>query len=333
VRGVNGAVAEPRVRIDDRLNGSAGADLAAEVRDGLTRAPLKELPPKLFYDARGSDLFDRITQLPEYYPTRCERAILNRRAPEIVAAARASELIELGSGSASKTRALLFAMAGAGGLRRYVPVDVSAEPVERCAEELCEIYPGLEVHGLIGDFHHDLVHVPSGDHRLFAFLGGTIGNFPPSDRVDFLGSLSELMGADDRLLLGTDLVKDVATLEAAYDDAAGVTAEFNLNALRVVNRELGANFPLDRFEHRAFFDERESWIEMRLRSRDAVVVDVPGAGIEVAFEVGEEIRTEVSAKFTEARVEHDLAAAGLTLERFWTDDAGWFALSLARPAG
>ncbi|HKP89250.1 MAG TPA: L-histidine N(alpha)-methyltransferase [Thermoleophilaceae bacterium] len=329
---MTGALAEPRIRIDDRLNGSAGADLAAEVRDGLTRAPLKQLPSKLFYDARGSELFDQITLQPEYYPTRCERSILNRRAPEIVTAAGAVELIELGSGSASKTRALLFAMAGAGTLRRYVPVDVSAEPVERSAEELCEIYPGLEVHGLIGDFHHDLVHLPPGERRLFAFLGGTIGNFLPSERVDFLGGLSELMGPGDRLLLGTDLVKDVATLEAAYDDAAGVTAEFNRNALRVVNRELGADFQVERFEHRACFDAHESWIEMRLRSLDAVVVDVPGAGIEVALEAGEEIRTEISAKFTQARVEHDLAAAGLTLERFWTDDAGWFALSLARPA-
>jgi L-histidine N-alpha-methyltransferase len=330
VRGVTGAVAESRVRIDDRRGGSAGADLAAEVRDGLTRAPLKELPPKLFYDARGSELFEAITLLPEYYPTRCERSILNRRAPEIVEASGADELVELGSGSASKTRALLFAMAGAGTLRRYVPVDVSAEPVERCAEELCEVYPGLEVHGLIGDFHHDLAHLPDGERRLFAFLGGTIGNFMPHERLDFLAGLSELMGPGDRLLLGTDLVKDVATLEAAYDDAAGVTAEFNRNALRVVNRELGADFPVERFEHRAFFDERGSWIEMRLRSLDAVVVNVPGAGIEVAFEPGEEIRTEISAKFTRARVEHDLAAAGLTLERFWTDDAEWFGLSLAR---
>jgi L-histidine N-alpha-methyltransferase len=327
---MTGALAESRIRIDDRLNGSAGADLAAEVRDGLTRAPLKELPSKLFYDARGSELFDRITQLPEYYPTRCERSILNRHAPEMVAAAGAHELIELGSGSASKTRALLFAMAGAGTLERYVPVDVSAEPVERSAAELCEVYPGLEVHGLIGDFHHDLVHLPDGERRLFAFLGGTIGNFLPNDRLDFLAGLADLMGPGDRLLLGTDLVKDAGTLEAAYDDAEGVTAEFNRNALHVVNRELDADFRVERFEHSAFFDERQSWIEMRLRSLDAVVVNVPGAGIEVAFEPGEEIRTEISAKFTQARVEHDLAAAGLTLERFWTDDAGWFGLSLAR---
>jgi L-histidine N-alpha-methyltransferase len=333
VRGVTDALAEPRIRIDDRLEGAAGEDTATQVRDGLSKAPLKELPSKLFYDAHGSELFERITQLPEYYPTRCERSILNRRAPEIVAAAQAEELIELGSGSASKTRALLFAMAGADALRRYVPVDVSAVPVQRCAEELSVVYPGLEVHGLIGDFHHDLVHLPDGERRLFAFLGGTIGNFFPEERVEFLAELCELMGPDDRLLLGTDLVKDVAVLEAAYDDSAGVTAEFNRNALRVVNHELGADFPVERFEHRAFFDERESWIEMRLRSLDDVVVSVPGAGIEVAFDSGDEIRTEISAKFTPARVERELAEAGLRLADFWTDDGGLFGLSLSAPSG
>jgi L-histidine N-alpha-methyltransferase len=333
VRGVTHLLAEPRIRIDDRLNGSAGADIGTEVRDGLSRSPLKELPTKLFYDDYGSELFERITQLPEYYPTRCERSILNRRAPEIVAASGAEELIELGSGSASKTRALLFAMAGADALRRYVPVDVSAAPVERCAEELSEVYPGLEVHGLIGDFLYDLVHLPDGQRRLFVFLGGTIGNFVPHERIEFLAELRDLMGPADRLLLGTDLVKDVAVLEAAYDDAAGVTAEFNRNALRVVNRELGADFPVERFQHRAFFDERQSWIEMRLRSLDDVVVSVPGAGIEVAFDAGDEIRTEISAKFTPALVESELAEAGLRLVEFWTDDAGLFGLSLSAPSG
>jgi L-histidine Nalpha-methyltransferase len=332
VRGVTGVLTASRIRIDDRLSEADRDDIAAVVRDGLTRAPLKELPPRLFYDGYGSDLFDRITQLPEYYPTRCERSILNRRAPEIVAATGAEELVELGSGSASKTRALLFAMAGAGTLRRYVPVDVAAEPVERSARELCEIYPGLEVHGLIGDFHSDLVHLPDGERRLFAFLGGTIGNFLPGERVDFLVELRDRMGPGDRLLLGTDLVKDAAVLEAAYDDSAGVTAEFNLNALRVVNRELGADFPLDRFEHRAFFDPERSWIEMRLRSLDDVIVRVPGAGIEVAFDAGEEIRTEISAKFTRERVEADLRAADLALETFWTDDQGYFGLSLSAPS-
>jgi L-histidine N-alpha-methyltransferase len=331
VRGVTDVLAEPRIRIDDRLSDTAREDIGTEVRDGLTRSPLKELPPKLFYDARGSELFDRITQLPEYYPTRCERSILNRRAPEIVASSGAEELIELGSGSASKTRALLFAMAGAGSLRRYVPVDVSAEPVERSAEQLCEAYPGLEVHGLIGDFHCDLVHLPAGERRLFAFLGGTVGNLYPSERLDFMGELCDLMGGDDRLLLGTDLVKDPAVLEAAYDDSAGITAEFNRNALRVVNRELGADFPVERFEHHALYDRERSWIEMRLRSLDDVVVSVPGAGIEVAFDAGDEIRTEISAKFTPAGLERELDEADLVLDALWTDDEDRFAVSLSSP--
>ena len=330
---MSNVVAEPRIRIDDRLNGSAGGDIAAEVREGLTRDGLKELPPKLFYDERGSELFDRITELPEYYPSRCERAILNRRSPEIVEACEAEELVELGSGSASKTRALLYAMAGAGSLRRYVPVDVSPAPVERSAEELCAIYPGLEVHGLIGDFHCDLVHLPDGERRLFAFLGGTIGNFHPAERVDFLAGLCALMGPDDRLLLGTDLVKDVEVLEAAYNDSEGVTAEFNRNALQVVNRELEADFEPDRFEHVAFFNEDDSWIEMRLRSTERCAVRVPGAGIEVGLAPGEEIRTEISTKFTREQVRDDLAAAGLRLNSFFTDDDGLFGLSVSAPAG
>ena len=324
--------AEPRIRIDDRVNGSSGNGLADEVRDGLSR-PLKELPPKLFYDDRGSRLFDRITQLPEYYPTRCEREILNRRAPEIVAASQAEELVELGSGFASKTRALLYAMAGAGTLRRYVPVDVSQLVVERCAEELCEIYPGLVVHGLIGDFKRDLEHIPDGERRMFAFLGGTIGNLHADERLRFFREIRELMGGDDTLLLGTDLVKDVDELEAAYNDAEGVTGEFNLNVLEVLNRELGADFPLDRFEHVAFFNEDESWIEMRVRSLDDRVVHVPGAGIDVELAAGEDIRTEISTKFTRGRVAGDLAEAGLRLNEFWTDVGDRFGLSLASPFG
>ena len=312
------------VAIDNRLVPAGIEDLAAEVREGLSR-PLKELPPKLFYDARGSELFDRITELPEYYPTRCEREILERRASEIVSGVE--ELVELGSGSATKTRVLL----ATGAISRYVPVDVSESVVERCAEELRAAHPGLRVHGLIGDFDRDLVHLPDGERRLFAFLGGTIGNFHPPARAEFLGMLRELMGPDDRLLLGTDLVKDRAQLEAAYDDSAGVTAEFNRNALRVVNRELGADFPPERFEHVAFFDDAESRIEMRLRSLDARVVSVPAADIEVELDEGEDIRTEISTKFTPGRVEAELAGAGLELRELWTDAGGRFALSLSAP--
>ena len=302
--------------------------LAREVREGLMRQ-LKELPPKLFYDARGSQLFDRITTLPEYYPSRAEREILNRRAPEIVAESGARELVELGSGTASKTRALLYAMAGAGTLRRYVPFDVDQSVVETCAEELVAAYPGLAVHGLVGDFGRHLGHIPDGEARLFAFLGGTIGNLYPRERAGFLASLGRTMGPRDRLLVGTDLVKDRAVLEAAYNDSEGVTAEFNRNVLHVVNARLGADFDPDAFEHFAFFDEANSWIEMRLRAKGRQRIWIEGADLEVCFEDGEELRTEISAKFTRKAIEVELADAGLVLDDFHTDESGLFGLTSA----
>jgi gamma-glutamyl hercynylcysteine S-oxide synthase len=305
--------------------------LADDVREGLTRE-LKELPPKYFYDDRGSELFDRITTLPEYYPTRAEREILNRRAPEIVRGSRAAELVELGAGRASKTRALLYAMAGEGTRRRYVPLDVSQATVESCAAELIELYPGLEVHGVVGDFGRDLARVPAGQRRLFAFLGGTIGNLFPDERAAFLVQLRKLMLPNDRLLIGTDLVKDRSVLEAAYNDSQGVTAEFNRNVLRVVNDGLGANFAPEAFEHVAFFDEANSWIEMRLRANGAQSVRIQGADLELTFEDGEEIRTEISAKFTRDAVRAELAAAGLLLDDFFTDEHGLFGLAVARHA-
>ena len=247
-----GALAAPRVRIESHLDGAQAREImAAEVREGLARE-LKEVEPKYFYDARGSRLFDRITQLPEYYPTRCERAILNRHAPELVRLAGGRELVELGSGTASKTRALLYAMAGAGTLRRYVPFDVDASVVERCADELSSLYPGLEVHGVVGDFERHLAALPEGDRRLVAFLGGTIGNLHPGERAAMLAALGELLGPSDRLLLGTDLVKDPALLEAAYDDREGVTAAFNRNLLRVLTAERDGDSRVRAFQHRAF---------------------------------------------------------------------------------
>jgi L-histidine N-alpha-methyltransferase len=310
--------------------GGAPRSLAEEVRDGLGRA-LKELPPKYFYDERGSQLFDTITTLPEYYPTRCEREILNRRAPEIVAETGARELVELGSGMASKTRALLYAMAGAGTLRRYVPFDVDPSVVEACAAELTELYPGLAVHGLVGDFGSgsDLDRIPDGDGRLFAFLGGTIGNLHPPERARFLERVAGLMTDGDRLLIGTDLVKERAVLEAAYNDSAGVTAEFNRNVLRVLNESLDADFDPAAFEHVAFFDEANSWIEMRLRAKGAQTVRIEGAALEVTFEDGEELRTEISAKFTRDAVERELRTAGMRLDDFHTDDGGLFGLAVA----
>src|SRR5919197_1653465 len=273
---------ESSIEIDSYLDGSALDSMADDVRAGLSREP-KELPPKYFYDERGSELFDRITELPEYYPTRCERAILNRRGPVIVDPAGANELVELGSGSASKTRALLFAMAGAGMLERYLPLDVSESVVERSAEDLAEIYPGLQVHGVVGDFEQHLDLVPVGGRPLVAFLGGTIGNFYPDARARFLARVRELLGSEGRLLLGTDLVKDVRVVEAAYNDPSGVTAEFNRNVLHAINRELDADFDPEAFDHVAFFDSGESWIEMRLRARGEQHVSISGADLEVVI--------------------------------------------------
>jgi L-histidine Nalpha-methyltransferase len=304
--------------------------LADDVRRGLARR-LKELPPKYFYDERGSGLFDRITSLPEYYPTRCEREILNRHAPAIIERSGADELVELGSGTASKTRALLYAMAGQGRLERYVPFDVDESVVQASASELVQAYPGLRVHGVVGDFGRDLGQIPNGDRRLFAFLGGTIGNLYPDERAAFLSRLREVMGPDDRLVIGTDLVKDRSVLEAAYNDSAGVTAEFNRNVLRVINAGLGADFNPEAFEHVAFFDEANSWIEMRLRANGAQAVRIGSTGLEVRFADGEEIRTEISAKFTRDAVADELHGAGLALDDFFTDSAGLFGLAFASP--
>jgi L-histidine Nalpha-methyltransferase len=294
-----------QIRIESFLSEADERTLADDVLDGLTR-PFKELPPKHFYDARGSELFERISKLPEYYPTRAEREILERYADEIVERTGASELVELGSGSAEKARILLDAMNRAGQLRRYVPLDVSQHALEDAARELVEEYDGLRVDGVVGDFERHLDSVPERESgvRIVALLGGTIGNF--------------------------HLVKDPAVLEAAYNDSEGVTAEFNRNLLHVINRELDADFTPEAFEHVAFFDREHEWIEMRLRARRPQTVLIARLGLRVEFAAGEELRTEISAKFTRSRVESDLAAAGLELERWYTDSQERFALSLIR---
>lgn len=322
------------VVIESWLSDMDERSLANDVLDGLTR-PFKELPPKHFYDSRGSELFERICELPEYYPTRSERSILESRSAEIVAATGAGELVELGSGAADKARILLEAMADAGTLRRYVPLDVSETVVRGAAAELIEEHPGLTVHGVIGDFERHLDCVPAPIEsvgRIVALLGGTIGNFPPGTRRRLLRSVASLLGPEDRLLLGTDLVKDPAVIEAAYDDSAGVTAEFNRNVLHVINRELDADFTPEEFDHIAFFDRRHEWVEMRLRARRPCSVRIGDLSLRVDFAAGEELRTEISAKFTRARIEADYDAAGLALDRWYTDDDGRFALSLARLA-
>ncbi|MGW8889286.1 L-histidine N(alpha)-methyltransferase [Streptomyces sp. NPDC055749] len=301
------------------------AALRADVLNGLNRQP-KTLPPKWFYDALGSELFEEITRLPEYYPTRAEREILVDRASQIAEASGARTLIELGSGSSDKTRHLLDALPG---LHTYVPVDVSESALKGAADVLLAERPGLSVHALIADFTHVLRLPDTPGPRLVAFLGGTIGNLLPEEREQFLHSVRELLSPGDSLLLGTDLVKDEATLVAAYDDAAGVTAAFNKNVLSVVNRELGADFPLADFDHVAVWDPRLEWIEMRLRARRALTVKIPEVDLVVTFDAGEEMRTEVSAKFRQEGVRSELADAGLRLDHWWTDKAGRFALSLA----
>jgi L-histidine N-alpha-methyltransferase len=316
--------------VETRLRAGEERSLAYDVMDGLTR-PFKELPPKHFYDTEGSLLFDRICSLPEYYPTRCERAILTERSADIVARTGASELVELGSGMPDKSRYVLDAMRAAGTLDRYVPFDVSEHVVGLAAERLAEDYPGLRVHGVVGDFERHLDAIPPADGgtRIVAFLGGTIGNFLPGSRRRFLRSLSKTLRPGDRLLLGTDLVKDAAIIEAAYNDSEGVTAAFNKNVLAVVNRELGADFDLDAFEHVAFYDRQQEWIEMRLRALAPQVVRIGELDLTVHFAHREEMRTEISAKFTRERLAGDLEGAGLDLEAMYRDPDGLFALTLA----
>ncbi len=321
------------IAIDIHLDADAAAKMAADVRAGLCVYP-KEVAPKYFYDDRGSRLFEQITELPEYYPTRAERQILERRSTEIHAAAGCpSTLIELGSGSAAKTRRLLEAMRAAGSLHPYVPVDISEEITERTAAELVDEYPGLDVHGLVCDFEQHLERVPHGtDRRMIAFLGGTIGNLYPRERHAFLERIRALLGPEDHLLLGTDLIKDRIRLEAAYNDPAGVTAEFNKNVLAVLNNQLGADFDLDAFEHVARYDAEAERMDIRLRALADQEVRLDGLDLEISFAAGEEMRTEISTKFTRERLESVYAGAGLELRGWFTDDAGDYALSLAGPA-
>ena len=304
--------------------------LEADVRAGLSATP-KTLPPKWFYDDRGSELFDEITRLPEYYPTRAERNILRDRADAIAKATGADTLVELGSGTSDKTRLLLDAFADAGTLRRFVPFDVSEETLRSAASAIAGEYRDIEVHAVVGDFEHHLDQIPTGGRRVVAFLGSTIGNFAPAERAAFLSEVGGSLAPGDSLLLGTDLVKDVGRLIAAYDDAAGVTAEFNRNVLRVLNRTLAADFDIDSFVHIARWDPIEEWIEMRLRADGAQKVVIDRLGMDVQFADGEELRTEISAKFRHEGVERELAAAGLQLTEWWTDTAGDFALSLSTP--
>ncbi len=310
---------------------------AAEWREGIAAAALRSLtadPPYIdpvwFYDERGSALFDAITRLPEYYPTRAERALLVAHAGEI-ARCEADTLVELGSGTSDKTTVLLDAMVATGGLERYVPFDVSEETLRYASALLAEQYPGLAVHGVVGDFHRHLGEIPGGGRRMVAFLGSTIGNLLPSERRRFLVDMDCILDRHDRLLLGIDLVKDPARLLAAYDDDAGVTAEFNRNALRVLNEALGSNFDPEAFEHVAVWDDEQRWIEMRLRATSDQEVKVPGLDDLLRFASGDELRTEISAKFNVEESAAELHDAGFVVEKVWTGDNEDFALLLASP--
>lgn len=325
------------ISIDVHLDADGAARMARDVRMGLMMEP-KELSPKYFYDDLGSQLFEQITELPEYYPTRAERSILAQRSAEIVdAAGSPSTLIELGSGSASKTRHLLDAMQDSGCLDTYVPVDISEQITRDTATDLLAEYPGLHIHGVVCDFERDLERLASAGRergqgpRLIAFLGGTIGNLYPDARREFLARIAASMRPEDRLLLGTDLTKERRRLEAAYDDSRGVTAAFNKNVLTVLNREFDGDFDLDAFEHVARYDSREARIDIRLRSTRDQTIRLQGLDLDVLFASGEEMRTEISCKFTQHRLAHAYAGSGLELAGWFTDSDRDYALSLAAP--
>jgi L-histidine N-alpha-methyltransferase len=307
---------------------SAASALRRDVRDGLTQTP-KSLPPKWFYDSVGSDLFDQITRLPEYYPTRAEAEILRSRSAEIAVASGADTLVELGSGTSEKTRMLLDALRDSGSLRRFVPFDVDAGVLNAAGAAIQREYPGIEIDAVCGDFEEHLDEIPRAGRRLVAFLGSTIGNLTPGPRAAFLSALSATLQPGDSLLLGTDLVKDVGRLVRAYDDSAGVTAKFNRNVLAVVNRELDADFDLDAFEHIARWNAGEERIEMWLRATSAQRIHIAALNLAVEFGADEEMLTEVSCKFRPGGVEAELAAAGLRRTHWWTDPAGDFGLSLS----
>ena len=304
--------------------------LRRDVVEGLQASP-KRLQQKWFYDDRGSELFDAITRLPEYYLTRREREILYSEAATLARITQADTLVELGSGTSEKTLLLLDGLSQQGTLTRYVPFDVSEATLRTAAHGIAERYPGVSVHAVVGDFNRHLEHLPADGRRVLAFLGSTIGNLHPAERASFLNSVRATLTSGDWLLLGTDLVKDRARLESAYNDSAGVTADFNVNILSVLNRALGASFDPDKFEHLARFDPTNNWIEMLLRARDDHTVEIDDIGLEVSFATGETIQTEISTKFRRDGVEAELEMAGFAVERWWTDSHGDFALSLSRP--
>ncbi|MFQ6399183.1 L-histidine N(alpha)-methyltransferase [Nocardia sp. KC 131] len=319
---------EPKIDIQ-LTEAEMRAMLCADVRRGLS-GPRKWLPSKWFYDARGSKLFDAITELPEYYPTRTERALLHTSAVEIaIAAAGAAELVELGSGSSEKTRLLLSSLSERGSLRSYVPLDVSESALRAAVGWINEEFPQLEIHAMVSDFTNKLDRLPCRGRRIIVLLGGTLGNLTPAERAEFFGRIHEVLHTGEQLLLGVGLVTDPAVMVPAYDDAAGVTAEFNRNILQVVNNRLGADFEPDRFAHVALWDADNEWIEMRLEATVDMTVTVADLDLVIEFAAGEQLRTEISAKFRLTAFYDELAAAGFRVQRSWTDPADRFAVVLA----
>ena len=318
---------EIEVHLED--SGTLGS-MPDEVREGLTASP-KWLPSKYFYDERGSELFERITRLPEYYLTRAELSILRSQARRIARITGFEELVELGSGAATKTRVLIDAGLDEGSLRRFTPVEVSLEIAERAAHAMALRYPDLDIHAVVGDFEKHLGRVPDGGRRMVAFLGSTIGNFIETDAIGFLRKIRSLLDDSDWLLLGTDLVKEARRLEAAYNDEQGVTADFNRNILQVINRHLGADFEPRRFEHVSYFADQKSRIESYLCSTIDQNVRLEDLNLDVMFVENEMLLTEVSCKYDRGKVARMLELAGLQLVHWFTDDENQFALSLARP--
>jgi L-histidine N-alpha-methyltransferase len=307
------------------------AQLLEDVHHGFT-SYRKHLPSQYFYDELGSDLFEQITQLSEYYLTRAETEILTEHADEIMQRVQPRELIELGSGSSRKTQILIEAMHHVGSGNTYVPIDVSEAALRDAAQALCDDYAWLRIDGLVGDYMADLDKVPRHGRRLIAFLGSTVGNYVPTLRYTLFRTVAAALEPGDALLLGVDLVKDEAEMVAAYDDSAGISAEFNLNILRIVNRELDADIPLDAFEHVTRFDKQFSCMAQSLRAKREVIANIRALDLAVTFLEGEEIHTEVSCKFTKTQISHDFDAAGLHLEDWLTDSQDRFALALGTKA-
>lgn len=324
------AVHDPVVSVLLEADWARGS-LIDDVRRGLTRHP-RTLNPKWLYDDVGSDLFNDITRLPEYYPFAAERSILAAHAAEIVLASGATTLVELGSGTSEKTRLLLDAFTASGQLTRFAPVDVSESTLREAAGTIARRYPGLAVEAVVGDFTLHLAHLPRGGRRMVAFLGGTIGNLYLEERRAFLGALADVLEPGDSVLLGTDLVKSADRLIAAYHDSAGVTAEFMRNSLRVLNRELNADFDLDAFAYVPFWDPHMERMDLRLRSEAPQRVTIPRADLVLELAVGEEIHVEISTKFRVSKIAAELEHAGFGVSRVWTDEPGDFALTLATKA-